>query len=109
MSRNGLKVPYLILVQSLRLAFLIIDFNGPAVTPATSDACSLPNQAVRIVKTGRIGQVGLAVIDNQPLLTKVVNAQGATKTIVSFLLALVGNGDFVEKLLGRCWPVKVAC
>jgi hypothetical protein len=50
MSLNTTEVPQLILIQPFRLAFFVIDFNGPAVASNTGDARSLPYQAVADVK-----------------------------------------------------------
>ena len=69
MTFDGAKVPQLILIQPFRLAFLVIDFNGPAVATDARDACGLPNQAVADVKDGVVRQIRLVMVDYQALFT----------------------------------------
>ena len=49
-----LKVPDLILIESISFALFVIDFNGPAVTSDARDARRLPVQFVRDKERGRI-------------------------------------------------------
>ena len=46
MALDGAEVSQLIVVQPFRLAFLVIDFNGPAMAANTRDAGRLPHQTV---------------------------------------------------------------
>ena len=52
MALNGAEVAQLILIQPFGLAFLVIDFNGPAVAANAGDACGVPVQAVADEKGG---------------------------------------------------------
>ena len=47
MPRYRLKVPDLILIESISFALFVIDFNGPAVTSDTGDPLGLPVQFIR--------------------------------------------------------------
>jgi len=40
MTFDGAEVPQLILIQPFRLAFLVIDLNGPAVATNARDTCT---------------------------------------------------------------------
>ena len=73
MACNRLKVPQLILVQPFSFALLMIDFDGPAVASDTRNAGRLPLQAVGDIEDGVVGEVGLAMIDDQALFAKVVD------------------------------------
>ncbi len=63
------------------------------------DTNGLPNQAIRVVETGRVGQVWLVEVDHQALLAKVVDPMRAAVAVVGLLLAFVGNADLVENRL----------
>ena len=99
MPGDCLKVPYLILVQPLGLAFLVIDFHRPAVTTDASDANGLPMQAVRVVKDRRVREVWLAKIDNDSLFAKIVYPQSTTIAIVALSFSFVYNRNRVKKRL----------
>ena len=58
------KVPDLILIEALRFAFFVLDFNGPTVATDTRDAGGLPVQLVGDEEPGTIGEVGWAVVDD---------------------------------------------
>jgi hypothetical protein len=58
------KVPDLILIEALRFAFFVIDFNGPAMAADTRDTGGLPVQLVGDEEPGGIGEVGLAMVDD---------------------------------------------
>ena len=104
----GLKVPYLILVQALRLALFVIDFDGPAVATDARDPDCLPVQTVRIVINGRIGKIGLAKADDQTLLAEVVYAMSVAIAVVGLLFALVWDSDLSEKwFTARCDGLEV--
>ena len=68
-----LEVPYLILIQPIRLPLFVIDFNGPAMASDTGDPPGLPLQLVTNEVSGRIGEISLAMIDDQTLLAKVMD------------------------------------
>jgi hypothetical protein len=53
MALDRPEVPQLILVQSFCLAFLVIDFHGPAMASDASDASGVPDQAVADIE-GRV-------------------------------------------------------
>ena len=59
-----LKVPDLILIESISFALFVIDFNGPAVASDARDPGGLPVQLVGDEEHGGIGKVGLAVVDD---------------------------------------------
>jgi hypothetical protein len=48
MPFDGAEVPQLILVQPFRLAFLVVDFNGPEVATNAGDPRGLTHQAVAL-------------------------------------------------------------
>ncbi len=74
MSFDSAKAPHLILVQPFRFAFLVIDFNGPAMAANASDAFCLPTEAVAD-EIGRIvRQVRLAMVDDQALFAIVLES-----------------------------------
>ena len=73
MPLDGAEVPQLILVQPFGLAFLVVDFNGPAMATNTGDACRLPHQAVADEKDGAVRQVSPVMIDDQALFTEAVD------------------------------------
>ena len=95
-SLDGLQVPHLILVEPFGLTLLVINFNGPAVASNARDARRLPVQAVRDKENRAITQVRLAVIDDQPLPAKVLNAMRGTVAVVLFLLSFVTNRERFE-------------
>jgi hypothetical protein len=74
----------------------MVDFNGPTMATDASDAWCLPDQTVADVKGRRIGQVSLAMVDNQTLLAEVVYMMGAAVTIVVLLLPFVLDSDGLE-------------
>ena len=96
MTLDGAEVPQLILVQPFGLAFLVVDFNGPAMAPNAGDARRLPHQAVADVKDGIICQIRPAMVDNQALFTKGMDVVRLTIAVVGFLLTLVGDRDALE-------------
>ena len=57
------KVPDLRLLEALRFAFCVLDFNGPAVAADPRDAGGLPVQLVGDEELGTIGEVGVAMVD----------------------------------------------
>ena len=59
-----LKILDLMLVESFRLAFPVIDFNRSAVAADADDAGRLPVQAVQDVESGRVRQVRVAMGDH---------------------------------------------
>ena len=96
MPLDGAEVPQLILVQPFGLAFLVVDFNGPAMAPNTGDACRLPHQAVADEKDGAVRQVSLAMIDDQALFAEVMDVVRLTIAVVGLLRTLVGDRDALE-------------
>ena len=86
-----LKAPNLILIESIRFAFFVIDFNRPAMASDARDAPGLPGQDVGEKERGRIGKVGLLMIDDQPLLPKVMEAMGLAVAVIGLLFSLISN------------------
>ncbi len=70
-SLDRFEIPQLILVQPFVLAFLVIDFHGPAMAIDTGDPRRMPEQAVADQEEGGVRQIGLAIIDDQPVFSKV--------------------------------------
>src|SRR4030065_369543 len=99
MALNGAEVPQLILIQPFGLAFLVVDFNGPAVTANARDPGRLPDQAVADEKSRIVREVSLGIIDDQALLAKVVNVMGMAVAVVGLALALEGDGERLENRL----------
>lgn len=52
MPGYGLKVPNLVLIEPIRFALFVIDFNGPAMTSDAGDPPSLPFQLITEVVNG---------------------------------------------------------
>ena len=75
-----LKIPDLILIQSINFALFVIDFNGPAVASDARDPLGLPVQLVGHQEHGGIRKVGLSVVDDQALLPKVMDTMGVAVT-----------------------------
>ena len=94
-----LKIPDLILIQSINFALFVRDFNGPAVTSDARDALGVPVQSVGDKERGRIRQVGLAVVDDSSLLPKVMDTMGVAIAVIGLLFAFVGNRDFSKDAL----------
>jgi hypothetical protein len=90
MPLNGAEVPQLILVQPFGLAFLVVDFNGPAMVPNAGDASSLPDQAVAAVEDGIVCQIRLTMVDDQPLFTETVDVVRLTIAWVNQLSKVTG-------------------
>jgi hypothetical protein len=71
MALDGREVPQLILIQPFGLAFLVVDFNGPAVAAdARCRALAKPSgwtSADRVVR-----QISPAIVDHQALFAKVM-------------------------------------
>ena len=96
MPLDGAEVPQLILVQPFGLAFLVVDFNGPAMAPNAGDARGLPHQAVADVEDGIVRQIRLTMVDDQALFTEAVDVVRLTIAVVGFLFTLVGDRDALE-------------
>jgi hypothetical protein len=94
MPGDRLKIPDLILIQSISFALFVIDGNGPAVTADARDAMSLPVQSSGEKERGRIRQVGLSVVDDSSLLPKVMDTMGVAIAVIGLLGAFVGHRDF---------------
>src|SRR5947208_12001052 len=86
-----LEVPHLILIQPLRFAFFVIDFNGPAMASDAGEPPSLPVQFVRDEIGGRIREISLAMIDDQALLPKVMDVMGVAVAVIGLLFSFVGD------------------
>ena len=96
MSGYRLKVPHLILIESISFALFVIDFNGPAVASTTRDAVSVPVQFVGDAEHGRIRKVCLLVVHDEALLPKVMETMGVAITGVDLLLTFVGDRHFLK-------------
>jgi len=96
MPLNGAEVPQLILIQPFGLAFLVVDFNGPAMASNASDAWRLPYQTVADEKDGIVCQIRLAMVDDQALFAEAVDVVRLTIALVGFRFTLVGDRDALE-------------
>ena len=56
----------------------------------------LPLQLVTNEVNGRIGQISLAMLDDQPLLAKVMDVMGFAVAVVGCLGSFVGNQQFAQ-------------
>ena len=99
MALNGAEMPQLILIQPFGLAFLVVDFNGPAVTANACNPGRLPDQAVADEKGRIVREVSLGIIDDQALFAKIVNMMGMAVAVVGFALALERDGELLEDRL----------
>jgi len=108
------KVPHLILIESIRFALFVIDVNGPAVASDARDPLGWPVQLVGHQARGRIRQVGLAVVDDQALRPTVMDAMGVAVTVRGLAVACVITRDVVKDWCGAvcervpmfCWPFE---
>src|SRR6266699_2871450 len=91
-----LEVPHLILIQPLRFAFFVIDFNGPAMASDAGEPPSLPVQLVRDEIGGRIRESSLAMIDDQALLAKVMDVMGVAVAVIGLLFSFVAHRQFTK-------------
>ncbi len=99
MPVDRVKVPDLILIESISFALFVIDFNRPAVASDARNALGLPVQFVGQKEHSRIRKIRLAVIDDQAVLPKVMDTMRLAVTVIRFLIAFVGNRDFMKHLL----------
>ncbi len=99
MTLNSIEVPYLILVQTFFLAFLVIDLYRPAMTSYPGDASSLPIQAVADEKSWVVLQVSLGMIDDQALSAKIMEMVRIPVTVVGFLFSFVRDADLMKDRL----------
>jgi hypothetical protein len=90
------KVPNLILIESLSFALFVLDFNGPAVASDARDPLGVPVQSVGHQAHRGIRKVGLSVVDDQALLPKVMDVMSMTVTVIGLGFAFVGNRDVVK-------------
>jgi hypothetical protein len=90
------NVPDLILIESISVALFVIDFNGPAVASDARETVGLPVQVVGHQARGRIWEVGLAVVDDQAVRPKVMDAMSVTVTVLGLLFARVEDRHFVK-------------
>jgi hypothetical protein len=91
-----LEVPHVILIEPIRFACFVIDFTGPAMASDAGDPPGLPLELVREARGSCIRESSLAVIDDHPLLAKVMDAMGFAVTVVGLLVSLVGDGQFAK-------------
>src|SRR3990172_12294722 len=96
MTLDGTEIPQLILIQPFGLAFLVIDFNGPAMASNTRDACRLPDQTVTHEKCRGVRQIRLTIVNDQTLFAIIMNVVRLTITVILFSLTLVANRDRSE-------------
>jgi hypothetical protein len=117
MPISRVKVPDLILIESISFALFVIDFNGPAVASDARDALGLPVQFVGHQEHGVIRKVGLSVVDDQALLPKVLDAMGVAITVIGLAVTFVINRDFVkdgccavfERIMVLCLQFESKC
>jgi hypothetical protein len=91
-----LKVPDLILLESISFALFVIDFNGPAVASDARNPLGLTVQLVGHQEHGGIRKVGLSVVDDQAWFPKVMDAMGVTVTVIGLAFTFVTNRNFVK-------------
>ncbi len=91
-----LEVPDLILIESIRFAFFVIDFNRPAMASDARDPPGLPVELVGEEVGGGIGKVRFLVVDDQPVLPKVMDTMGLAVAVVGLLFSFVSNGQLAK-------------
>jgi hypothetical protein len=99
MPVDRVKVPALILIESISFARFVIDFNRPAVASDARHALGLPVQLVGPKEQSRIRKIRLAVIDDQAVLPNVMDTMRLAVTVIRFLIAFVGKRDLMNHLL----------
>ncbi len=96
MFLRRLEIADLILIEPIGFALLVIDFIGPAMASDSRDAECVPIQTIGHEELAGVRQVGLAMIEHQPLLPEVREAMGSAVAVVNLLGPFVGNRDFLE-------------
>lgn len=94
-----LKVPHVILIEPIRFALFMVDFNGPAMASDAGDPPGLPLQLVRDEVGSCIGEISLAMIDDQTMLAKVMDTMGLAVAIIGLLVSFIGDGEFAKHWL----------